>query len=366
VLSLSIKRISEEVVSMQETKTHRDVQSYYGEVLKTKADLQTTACCPTEAIPVHLRSKVALIADEIQTKFYGCGSPLPDALEGCTVLDLGCGTGRDVYLASQLVGESGRVIGVDMTENQLEVARRYQDEHRIRFGHSASNVEFHTGFMENLGDIGVADNSVDVAISNCVINLAPDKEVVFREILRVLKPGGELYFADVFADRRLSAEMKADPVLVGECLGGALYMEDFRRMLGRLGISDYRIIASSIIEPSNAELEARCGNVRFYSMTVRVFNLPQLEDRCEDYGQVAWYQGSMPDAARQFVLDDHHTFVTGKPMAVCSNTASMLADTRFSAHFRVEGDLSRHLGIFDCGPEMMTEDDDGGSAGACC
>ena len=154
---------------MQDTQTHRDVQAYYGEVLKTKADLQTTACCPTEAMPYYLRDKVALIADEIQARFYGCGSPIPHALEGATVLDLGCGTGRDAYLASQLVGETGRVIGVDMTPEQLDVARRYQEEHRVRFGHAASNVEFHQGYMETLDQIGLADNSVDVVISNCVI-----------------------------------------------------------------------------------------------------------------------------------------------------------------------------------------------------
>ena len=133
---------------MSTTQIHQDVQAYYGEVLQSKADLQTTACCPTEAMPVSLRSKVALIADEILDRFYGCGSPLPNALEGCTVLDLGCGTGRDVYLASQLVGPTGRVIGVDMTEAQLQVARNYQEDHRERFGHAESNVEFHHGYME--------------------------------------------------------------------------------------------------------------------------------------------------------------------------------------------------------------------------
>ena len=350
---------------MLETKTHRDVQNYYGEVLKTKADLQTTACCPTEAIPVHLRSKVALIADEIQAKFYGCGSPIPSALDGCVVLDLGCGTGRDVYLASQLVGESGRVIGVDMTENQLEVARRYAEEHRVRFGHRQSNVEFHQGYMEDLAGIGVEDSSVDVAISNCVINLAPDKEAVFREIFRALKPGGELYFADVFADRRLTAEMKSDPILVGECLGGALYIEDFRRMLAKMGCNDYRVVASSPIAPSNPDLELRCGNVRFYSMTVRAFKLPELEDRCEDYGQVAWYKGTIADEPHRFVLDDHHTFFTGKPMPVCSNTASMLADTRFADHFRIDGDTRVHYGLFDCGPTGPSTND-ADAFGACC
>ncbi len=348
---------------MRDTQTHREVKAYYGEVLKTKADLQTTACCPTDAMPYYLRGKVALIADEIQDRFYGCGSPIPNALEGCTVLDLGCGTGRDVYLAAQLVGEKGRVIGVDMTQAQLEVARKYQDEQRDRFGHQVSNVEFHQGYMETLDLIGLEDDSVDVVISNCVINLAPDKERVFREIFRVLKPGGELYFADVFADRRLSPEMKSDPILVGECLGGALYTEDFRRIMFNLGIADYRVVTSSVIEPSNPELEARCGNARFYSMTVRVFNLPSLEDRCEDYGQVAWYNGTMEHAPNRFVLDDHHIFLTGQPMLVCSNTASMLADTRLAEHFRIEGELSTHYGLFDCGPTPGTVEE---NAGACC
>ncbi len=348
---------------MQDTQTHRDVQAYYGEVLKTKADLQTTACCPTDAMPYYLRDKVSLIADEIQDRFYGCGSPIPHALEGATVLDLGCGTGLDAYLASQLVGETGRVIGVDMTPEQLEVARRYQEDHRVRFGHANSNVEFHQGYMERLDLIGLEDNSVDVVISNCVINLAPDKERVFREILRVLKPGGEMFFADVFTDRRLSAEMKADPVLVGECLGGAMYTEDFRRMLYRLGVPDYRVVSSGVIEPSNPDLERRCGNARFYSMTVRFFKLPQLEDRCEDYGQVAWYQGTLAHAPNRFVLDDHHVFLAGKPMLVCSNTAAMLSATRFQKHFRIDGDLSTHYGLFDCGPEPTA---DSGDVGACC
>ena len=251
-----------------------------------------------------------------------------------------------------------------MTEAQLDVARRYAEEHRVRFGFDDSNVEFHLGYMEQLGDLGLEDNSVDVVISNCVINLAPDKEAVFREILRVLRPGGEMYFADVFVDRRLSTEMKNDPILVGECLGGALYVEDFRRILHELGVSDYRIVASSIIEPSNDDLASRIGNATFYSMTVRFFKIESLEDRCEDYGQVAWYQGTIPNAPNRFVLDDHHTFITGKPMTVCSNTASMLADSRLGPHFRIDGDLSTHYGLFDCAPVVAGAETD--ASGACC
>lgn len=348
---------------MTVTATHRDVQDYYGKVLATKADLQTTACCPTDAMPERLKPLLANIADEIHERFYGCGSPLPVALHGRTVLDLGCGTGRDVYLAAQLVGETGRVIGLDMTEEQLAVARKYQDEHRRRFGHAHSNVDFRQGYLEDLAAADIASGSVDVVISNCVLNLAPDKERVFREIKRVLKPGGEVYFSDVFVDRRLPAWMKQDPVLVGECLGGAMYTEDFRRMLYKMGVPDYRIVEQSPIAPSNAEIERKIGNARFSSITVRFFNLDTLEDRCEDYGEVAWYKGTLPEAPHAFVLDDHHTFVTGKPMTICSNTAEMIGSTRFAEHFRIEGDRSTHYGLFDCGPEPVAT---GGDSGAAC
>ena len=200
-----------------QAKIHADVQDYYGQVLKTKDDLQTTACCTEDAVPSYLKPKLALIADEIHERFYGCGSPIPHALDGLTVLDLGCGTGRDAYVCAQLVGPSGKVIGLDMTENQLDVARAYVDEHMSKFGFAESNIEFKLGYMEALKDAGIADQSVDVVISNCVLNLAPDKDAVFREIFRVLKPGGELYFSDVFVDRRLPESMRTDPVMVGEC-----------------------------------------------------------------------------------------------------------------------------------------------------
>lgn len=103
------------------------VQQYYGKILASTQDLQTSACCTAEAMPAHLRPLLADIHDEVQAKFYGCGSPIPSELEGCTVLDLGSGSGRDCYLLSRLVGEHGRVIGVDITVEQLAVARRHVD-----------------------------------------------------------------------------------------------------------------------------------------------------------------------------------------------------------------------------------------------
>src|SRR5262249_8188378 len=157
------------------------------------------------------------------------------ALDDCTVVDLGCGTGRDCFVLSRLVGERGRVIGVDMTPEQLAVARRHRDWHAERYGHAASNVDLREGYIEDLAALGIADASVAVVVSTCVVNLSPDKPRVFREIFRVLKPGGELYFSDVFADRRIPSALLEDPVLLGECLAGALYPEDFRRLLLAVG-----------------------------------------------------------------------------------------------------------------------------------
>jgi len=327
------------------------IRQYYGKVLGSSDDLQTTACCSMEFVPLWLRKIFAELDDEILERFYGCGSPIPPCLEGRTVLDLGCGTGRDVYVCSRLAGEQGRVIGLDMTEEQLEVARKYADAQARRFGYQKSNVEFHQGYMEDLAGAGIADNSVDVVISNCVINLSPHKERVFSEIFRVLKDGGELYFSDVFADRRLPGELRDDPVLLGECLAGAMYLEDFRRLLGELGVSDYRVVLAHPISIENPQIEARVGMARFHSLTIRIFKLPSLEDRCEDYGQVATYQGTIPHAPHSFVLDDHHEFFTNKPMLVCGNTAAMVGETRLAPHFNVQGDHNLHHGLFPCGPQ---------------
>lgn len=115
-----------------------------------------------------------------------------------------------------MVGENGFVIGVDMTGEQLEVARRHQKSQAKKFGFKKSNVDFRQGYIEDLASLGIKDNSVDVVISNCVINLSPNKERVFSEIFRVLKEGGELYFSDVFAGRRVPKKFQSDKVLLGE------------------------------------------------------------------------------------------------------------------------------------------------------
>lgn len=340
------------------------VKEYYGKQLQSKDDLKSGACCCGDSPPAEVRGILPLIADEIKDRFYGCGSPLPPLLEGMTVLDLGCGTGRDVYIASKLVGESGRAVGVDMTTEQIETAKKYQEEQRERFGYKTSNVKFFQGYIEDLKSLGIEDGSVDVVISNCVINLSPAKEQVFKEIYRVLKPGGELFFSDVFADRRIPEALAADPVLRGECLGGALYTEDYRRLMAACGWVDFRYASIRNIALDNEEFEDKVGFVTFSSRTVRALKLNDLEDICEDYGQVACYDGSIQGHPHHFDLDDHHRFFTGKPMLVCGNTASMLSNTRYGKAFKVMGDRTVHYGVFGgCAPKG---DADATEACSCC
>jgi SAM-dependent methyltransferase len=343
------------------------VREYYGSILKSRRDLKSSVCCTSDALPPHQREAIKLIDDEILERFYGCGSPIPTVIESAVVLDLGCGTGRDAYLAAYQVGCEGRVIGIDMTDEQLDVARSHLDRQMSRFGFLRPNVEFIKGYIEVLEAAGIEDNSVDVVISNCVINLSPDKRSVFSEIFRVLKPGGELYFSDVFTGRRVPESVRNDPLLYGECLGGALYIGDFRRLLRGVGVPEYRVVSRSRVNLADPEMVAKAGMVDFYSMTIRAFKLANLEDICEDYGQVAMYKGTIPESPHSFVLDDHHTFIAGKPMLVCGNTAAMLEDTRYAQHFTIKGDRGTHYGPFNCSSaqERIGADDDG-VGGSCC
>jgi len=347
------------------TATWENVKEYYGKSLQGTKDLKTNACCSIDSFPPEQRAILGQIDQEILDRFYGCGSPIPVGVEGCSVLDLGCGSGRDVYLLSKLVGAKGRVIGIDMTEEQLAVARKHVDGQTRRFGYSEPNVDFRQGQIENLAAAGIADNSIDLVVSNCVINLSPQKERVFAEIFRVLKPGGELYFSDVFADRRIPEALRSDPELYGECLAGALYIEDFRRLLQHLGCADYRQMSRRPVALGNEALENKIGMIDFYSLTLRAFKL-ELEDICEDYGQTATYLGTIPRVPHRFVLDDHHTFITGKPLLVCGNTAAMVQDTRFGPHFMVTGDRSVHFGPFPCGSAPSQSSDGESSGGSCC
>lgn len=215
--------------------------------------------------------------------------------------------------------------------------------------------------------IGIEDESVDVVISNCVINLSPFKEEVFKEVWRVLKKGGELYFSDIFADRRVSDEIYQNPVLRGECLAGAMYVEDFRRLLHKIGWEDFRYTKITKAPIENRKIEELVGNVNFTSRTVRAVKLPGIiEDRCEQYGQFVTYRGGILGSEHYFDLDDHHRFYKDLPMAVCGNSCAMIEETRFKKYFDVVGDRSKHFGLFDGCDGPGNECDCDGNSGSCC
>ena len=348
---------------------HENIKEYYSHITKEQeGKMKTGICsCALDGTPAHIQAIRASVDEEIVKRFYGCGSPIPDALEGLTVLDLGCGTGYDVYTISKLVGEEGHVIGVDMNDDQLAIAEKHRTSMAETFGYKKSNVTFKKGYIEDLKSIGIEDESIDIVISNCVINLSPDKESVFKEIFRVLKRGGELYFSDIFADRRLPESLEDDPVLLGECIGGAMYVEDFRRLMRKVGWEDFRYMSTTKAAIDNPEIEKRIGNIGFTSRTVRAMKIPdRMEDICEQYGQFVTYKGGILGSEDAFDLDDHHRFFEGLPASVCGNTCAMIQETRFSKYFDIYGDRSRHFGPFEGCSTEGGDEEDAPSGGSCC
>jgi len=350
------------------TSTTDSVSHYYSEVLKKTADLSTNACTTAARPPEHIIECINKIDPAVNDKYYGCGLCIPEELEGRTVLDLGCGSGRDVFIASQLVGKEGHVIGVDMTKEQIDVAIEEGQEFNKQTN-NLTNTTFKHGYIEKLSELGVEAGSVDVVISNCVINLSPDKEAVLKGAYDLLKEGGELYFSDVYSDRRVPTNLRENEELWGECISGALYWNDFINLAKKVGFLDPRLVSDSPITVNNPKLEKLCGNIKFFSATYRLFKLPKLESHCEDYGQAVIYNGKMPRSELSFKLDDHHEIETGKVFGVCGNTWRMLEETRFKKYFTFIGNFDTHYGIYDgCGTSLpfATETGGGGGGGGCC
>jgi arsenite methyltransferase len=342
------------------------VQDYYGRQLQSTSDLKTSACCDISAIPDWLKPLLGRIHPDVLSRYYGCGLVCPPLLKGCRVLDLGCGSGRDVYALAQLVGPTGEVVGVDMTDEQLAIAEKYRTHHAEAFGFD--NVRFLHGYIERMEDLDLEPGSFDVIVSNCVVNLSPDKDAVMRGVQRLLKKGGEFFFSDVYADRRVSDAVRNDAVLYGECLGGALYWNDFVRLSHQHGFADPRLVTDRPLEITDPALAPRVGNLKFFSATYRLFKIDNLETACEDYGQAVVYKGTIADHPDRFVLDKHHSIDTGRVFPVCGNTWRMLHDTRFAAHFDFIGNFDRHYGIFEgCGTALPYDANaNGESAAACC
>lgn len=327
------------------------IKHYYGKTLSSSADLITDACCDVSAIPAHIKAAIANTHERVRERYYGCGLTLPLALEGCHVLDLGCGAGRDVYALAQLVGPKGSVTGVDMTPEQLAVARETQAWHAERFGYD--NVRFVEGELESLGELGLGKGEFDVIVSNCVINLVTDKAAVLKAAHLLLKQGGEMFFADVYSDRRQDPALADDPVLYGECLAGALYWNDFLDLAKRAGFADPRLVEDRPIGVQDTNARKKLGSTAYHSATYRLFKIDELELACEDYGQAVTYRGGLDDAADIFVLDKHHVIEAGRVFPVCGNTWRMLKDSRFASFFDFHGNFSQHFGIFPgCGAAL--------------
>jgi arsenite methyltransferase len=218
--------------------TRETVRDHYTKVAKTNGacGCGPGCCAPNEGALRDLGYTAEELAalPEGADMGLGCGTPLAFAAlrAGETVLDLGSGGGIDCFLAAKQVGATGRVIGVDMTPEMMAKARANAE----RVG--ATNVEFRLGEIERLP---LADRSVDVIVSNCVINLSPDKAAVFREALRVLRPGGRLAISDIVASAPLPDAIRNDTAALAGCVAGAPAIEDVRAMLSAAGFADVRV-----------------------------------------------------------------------------------------------------------------------------
>ncbi|MFB6291179.1 MAG: arsenite methyltransferase [Candidatus Bipolaricaulia bacterium] len=216
------------------------VNERYSEIARSSSSCCSDSDCCSPS-PVQQAKQVGYTREELKNvpdsaiMGLGCGNPagLADFNEGETVLDLGSGAGLDVFLAANRVGQEGKAIGVDMSKDMVKRAKKGA----IEGGYT--NVEFKVGEIE---DLPIEDNSVDAVISNCVINLSPNKLKVFKEIYRVLKPGGRALISDLVSEEELPRELKQDAKAWSECLGGVLKKEEYLNKILSAGFEDIEII----------------------------------------------------------------------------------------------------------------------------
>ena len=312
---------------------------------------EAALCCPVD----YDRRWLEVIPDEVVEKDYGCGDPSKHVREGETVLDLGSGTGKICFIASQVVGAAGRVIGVDMTDDMLEVARRNAPIVAERIGHA--NVEFRKGRIQDLAldlemldaelrarpidnanaflaaeelaaDLRVshpliADDSVDVVVSNCVLNLVDgrEKRQLFEEIFRVLRKGGRAVISDIVADEDVSEEMQRDPTLWSGCISGALREDAFLRAFEAAGFHGIRILKRDVNPWQTVQ------GIEFRSVTVEAFKGKQ--GLCWERNQAVIYKGPF----KKVLDDDGHAMERGKRYAVCDKTYNLYRSEPYAEHF---------------------------------
>jgi len=253
---------------MTNEKIKNAVKARYSQIAERREQSCCSSCgcgisplAQTEAIG-YSREDLGCIPEEALMGL-GCGNPtaIAELKPGETVLDLGSGAGIDAFLAASKVGPNGSVIGVDMTKEMIDKAAD------IAKYNGYTNVDFRLGEIERLP---VDDSSVDVVMSNCVINLAPDKAKVFREAYRVLRPGGRLSISDIVADRALSDEMRSDFDAWAGCIAGALEQQQYLRVIKEAGFTDLQVLSSRefYVEDSNNDEMAKLS-----SITIRAYKL---------------------------------------------------------------------------------------------
>ncbi|XP_037099777.1 arsenite methyltransferase-like isoform X2 [Syngnathus acus] len=316
--------------SFVDTTVHLDVKDYYGKTLQKTSDVQSNVCvAPVGPIPKLVLQAMKKVHPDVTDRYYGCGLAVPECLEGCSILDLGCGSGRDCYILSQLVGEAGHVTGIDMTEDQLEVARKHVDFHMKEFGYKKPNVTFVQGFIEALPEAGLEKNSFDIIISNCVVNLSPDKKQVLTEAYNVLKDGGELFFSDMYSSGRQTEEIKNNKVLWGEGFGGALWYKDLLQLAEEVGFRPPRLVKANVITVNNNEMRAILGDFKFVSATYRLFKVPKGSLKpCK-----VIYNGNITGAEDSLHFDCQYTFKTNQVTEVDGELAAILMQSRYAQAF---------------------------------
>lgn len=309
---------------------------------------EAALCCPVDYNPQYL----AVLPQEILEKDYGCGDPSQYLHPGETVLDLGSGTGKICYIAAQVVGPTGRVIGVDMTPEMLVIAEKYRQAIGEQLGFH--NVEFRRGRIQDLkGDLRliedylrrhpiasltdlqafeafqreqqhtrplVANDSVDIVVSNCVLNLVhdSDKRQLFAEIFRVLRNGGRAVISDIVADEPVPPHLKDDPELWSGCISGALQEAEFLRAFADAGFYGMEILKRDDQPWRTVE------GIEFRAVTVAAYKGKQ--GACWDCNQAVIYKGPWSEVKD----DDGHTLLRGVPMAVCEKTFRLYTRTPYA------------------------------------
>jgi arsenite methyltransferase len=289
-----------------------DVREYYS---KAAVATQESLCCPVNYDPGDLSH----IPSEVMDISYGCGSPVNRAniATGESLVDLGSGGGIDCFIAAKIVGSEGKVTGVDMTENMLANARKNAELVSKNLGYN--NIEFKHGFLEA---IPMDDQSADVVTSNCVINLSTDKEEVFREIHRILKPGGRFVIADIISDKSIPQEMRNNRELWGECVSGALTLDEF------IGYSKQTQFHGFTLQKDY--LWKTVEGIRFYSYILTAYKPVPVEQSCCPGKVQVIYAGPLHAVTFQNIQ-----FPMGVPVEVDEDFASVLESNPYREMFNI-------------------------------